>query len=266
LIPSINPKTRVKNSFIKKALILYIYMETEFLHALSGVHNMSFLIYSLLLIPVTFFSIMYYLAAIRTIIKREKDILRDIKAEKLPFVTVQIPTYNEPVAVRCAQSALKFDYPKDRYEIISGDDSKDKNVMRKIDEFAKKHKNMVKVTRRGENIGFKPGNLNHMLKHSKGEIIAIFDSDFTAPKDFLKKMVRPFLKDEKVACVQAEWDFINIETNHISKLATTLLMFYYSLIVPINRKLGVSLIFGSGEAVRKDILQKLGGWKEGMLT
>jgi cellulose synthase/poly-beta-1,6-N-acetylglucosamine synthase-like glycosyltransferase len=241
-------------------------MDLLFLEGLAKMHSLSYLAYSLFLIPVTFFSFIYYLASFRAILGKEYNTNHTIDAGLFPYVSVQIPTYNEPVAIRCAESCLSFDYPPDKFEIIIGDDSDDEEVSREIDSFAKKHKGKVLVTRRGKNLGFKPGNLNHMLDHSKGEIVVIFDSDFTAPTDFLKRIVAPFINDENVACVQAEWDFINVGTNHISKLATTLLMFYYSLIVPLNRKFDVPLILGSGEAIRKDILLKLGGWTPGMLT
>jgi cellulose synthase/poly-beta-1,6-N-acetylglucosamine synthase-like glycosyltransferase len=233
----------------------------------EDIHSISFVLYNAFLIPVTFFSFVYYIAALRTIMAREgeKEEAPDAVME-YPFVTIQIPTYNEPVAIRCAKSCLEFDYPAERFEVLIGDDSKDQEVMTAIDAFASESKGHVKVVRRDNNRGFKSGNLNNMLKHSRGEILAIFDSDFTAPKDFLKKMVAPFMQDEKVACTQSEWDFLNVDTNYISKLSATLLMFYYAMIVPVNRALGVPLMFGSGEAVRKDVVVALGGWNERSLT
>ncbi|MEA3254899.1 MAG: glycosyltransferase [Candidatus Altiarchaeota archaeon] len=229
------------------------------------IHSISFILYNTFLIPVTFFSFIYYIVALRGILSKEENAVFSMGEIKWPKVTIQIPTFNEPVAIRCAESCLNFDYPKDKYEIILGDDGTDAGVSKAIDDFARGNER-VKVTRRGHNKGFKAGNLNHMLKFSEGEIIVIFDSDFTAPKNFLRRVVRPFMEDGNVGCVQAEWDFLNEKTNYISKLSSTLLMFYYSLIVPINNKLGVPFLFGSGEAVRKDVILKLGGWQEGSLT
>ncbi|MCG2783410.1 MAG: glycosyltransferase [Candidatus Altiarchaeales archaeon] len=204
--------------------------------------------------------------ALRTILVKEEKDEADMAEIDWPRVTVQIPTFNEPVAIRCARSCLNFDYPKGGFEIIIGDDSTNPDVSEAINEFAEENKGMVRVTRRGHNRGFKAGNLNHMLKFSEGDIVVIFDSDFTAQRDFLKRVVMPFIKDDKVGCVQAEWDFLNSGKNYISKLSTTLLMFYYSLIVPINKMLGVPFLFGSGEAIRKDLLLEMGGWHEGSLT
>jgi len=232
---------------------------------LNSVHNITLPVFQFLLIPMIFFSIYFYLLALSGIfLKSEKRKYKGLF--NWPIVTIQIPTYNEPIAIRCVKKCLDFDYPKNKLEIIIGDDSTDTNVSRLIDDFAKKYKNRIKVTRRNSNVGFKPGNLNYMLKYSKGDIIVVFDSDFIPPKNFLKKVIPPFLEDERVACVQAKWEYLNMKQNRISKLASAVLMVYQNIIAVINNNNGVSLLFGSAEAVRKNILLKLGGWQSGSLT
>lgn len=228
------------------------------------IHQTAYSLHGLILFPMIFFSILFYLLAISGLIQKQTKRKRIMNCD-WPKVTVQIPTYNEPVALRCAKRCLEFDYPKDRLEIIIGDDSTDSNVSRMIDEFAKKH-DIVKVTRRGNNEGFKAGNLNNMLKHSNGEIIVIFDSDFIPSKDFLKRVIPPFLENEKIGCVQTKWNYMNIKQNRTSKLASTILMVYHNLLAPLNHKNNVSLLFGSGQAIRKELLKKLGGWQNGSLT
>ncbi|MFH1978317.1 MAG: glycosyltransferase family 2 protein [Candidatus Aenigmatarchaeota archaeon] len=228
------------------------------------VHFISELLYLVLIFPVAIFSLIFYALAVKGV-KKNKPAARSKKVKKWPTVTIQIPTKDELVAIRCAKKCLNFDYPKSKFHILIGDDSMDPVNSKKLKEFAKNHKN-VRVTRRGNNIGFKPGNLNHMLKYSKGEILVIFDSDFIPKKNFLKKIVTPFTFDKKIACVQAKWDYMNIDQNRTSKFASALLMVYHRLIAPINNRLGIALLFGSGEAVRKSVVQKLGGWKEWAMT
>lgn len=228
------------------------------------VHTASTAIFQWLIIPVAVFSIFFYLLGFSALFHK-KNSNKGAKTMRFPKVTVQIPTYNEPVALRCAEACLSMDYPKDRYEVIIGDDSSDASVSRIIDDFAKKYRGRVKVTRRGSNAGFKAGNLNNMLRHSGGEIIVIFDSDFTPGKDFLRRIVQPF-DDEKVACVQAKWDYANMDQSPTSKFASTVLMVYHNLLARLNNWAGVSLLFGSGEAVRKSVITGLGGWQEGSVT
>ena len=60
---------------------------------------------------------------------------------------------------------------------------------------------------------FKPGNLNHMLKFTKGEYIVVFDSDFLPEKDFLKRIIAPFIHNNKIDAVQARWRIKNFSQN-----------------------------------------------------
>jgi cellulose synthase/poly-beta-1,6-N-acetylglucosamine synthase-like glycosyltransferase len=194
--------------------------------------------------------------------RREKR----VNDKHAPTVTVQIPTYNELAALNCAGKCLDFDYPKQKYEIIIGDDSNQPEISAEIDAFASKHPN-VKVTRRGDNKGFKPGNLNHMLKYSKGDIIVIFDSDFLPPKDFLRRIVAPFVRDPRVAGVQARWNFTNARQNLVTALGAATVSVLHYIVLPFMTDLKASsFLCGSAEAVRKDLLVKLKGWKHGCMA
>ena len=230
----------------------------------TSVHETSLMIYNLMIIPMAFFSVLFYLLAMSAI--RDPGTGSFLtRVKEWPSVTVQIPTYNEPVAIRCAKKCLEFDYPKGKMDILIGDDSTDPEVSRMLDDFARGKKN-VRIVRRGSNEGFKAGNLNRMLSHSRGDIIVVFDSDFAPESDFLKRVIPEFVKDRKVGCVQAKWGYMNLNQNRVSKLASATLMVYHKLLAPINNRLGVSLLFGTGQAVRKDLLLKMGGWQEGSLT
>ncbi len=234
----------------------------DFLHP---IFNNAF--YILLFIAIAT-SIIYYYISFHTLLsnKTKKKQYEELDEEKAPFITVQIPTRNEPVALRCAKHCLEFDYPKNRYEIIIGDDSNDKTVSKQLDKFAKQHE-LVKVMRRGDNIGYKAGNLNNMLKYSKGDVIVLFDSDFVPKKDFLKKIVAPFQQDRSLGAVQARWNFLNPNQNLVSVLGATIVSVFHHITLPfINSRRNLTFLCGSAEAVRKDVLLKLGGWKNGSLT
>ena len=225
----------------------------------------------------SFFYIMLYITIILTfaylmmgvvlLFKNRKTREFPVKDSYLPKVTIQIPTYNELAALNCAEKCLNFDYPKNKYHIIIGDDSSDKTVSKKIDVFAKKNKDMVTVTRRGSNIGYKPGNLNHMLKYTKGEYIVIFDSDFLPEKDFLRRLIAPFIHDPTLSAVQARWITKNYSQNLVSIVGGTIPLLTHYLGLPfLNLINGNSFIGGSAEAIKKSDLLKMGGWQDGSLT
>lgn len=220
--------------------------------------------FNIFLVLTIVFTISYMVMGITLLVKKAKQKeLKDTK--KYPFVTIQIPTYNELAALNCATRCIEFDYPKDRYEIIIGDDSSKKDISARIDSFSRD--NGIKVTRRGSNIGYKPGNLNHMLKYTKGEYIVIFDSDFLPEKDFLKRIMTPFMHDKDLSAVQARWITKNYSQNLVSLIGGTIPLLTHYLGLPfLNLVKGNAFIAGSAEAIKKSDLVELGGWKDGCLT
>lgn len=229
------------------------------------IHSISLLLYNIFLIPIIFFSCVYFIVAISTIIfKIEKRKFSKPKNKPWPFVSIQIPVYNDPVAKRCVERCLKFDYPKDKFEIIVADDSTDE-LTRKILDQCKKYKN-VKIVRRDTRKGFKAGALNNALNYTRGEIIVVFDSDFVPPKNFLKRIVTPFLKDEKIAIVQSKMGFLNYDQNIITKFASSLLAIYYNCWINLKNKFETVFFCGSGGAIRKSVLLKAGCWNEESIT
>ena len=208
---------------------------------------------------------LYLLFSLYALIRWKKTAEQPLDLTKAPFVTIQIPTRNELIALRCAEHCLAFNYPKDKYEIIIGDDSNDRKVSHELRKFAREHAS-VRVLKRKENIGYKPGNLNNMLKYSNGEIIVIFDSDFVPEPDFLKRIVAPFAHDGRVAIVQARWNFNNFDQNLVTILASTIVYTFHNIVLSILHRFGTASLCGSAEAVRKKDLVALGGWKSGSLT
>ena len=227
-------------------------------------------LFKALLAGAVIISAFYYIVSIYALVKKKKAAKNNenenIPSSKLPFVTVQIPTFNELAAIRCAKSCLDFDYPKEKYEIIIGDDSNIPEISQKLNEFAAANK-LIKIIKRSSNEGYKPGNLNNMLKHSNGEIIVIFDSDFIPKPDFLARIVNPFIKNKNTAGVQARWNLINSNQNLISVLGATIVSTCHHITIPFmyNRR-KIAFLCGSAEAVRKDVLVKLGAWENGNLT
>ncbi len=221
--------------------------------------------YYLMLALLAVISAVYFFTTIYVMLSR-KEPYHEKGLTEFPFVTVQIPTRNEIVALRCAEKCLEFDYPKDRYEVLIGDDSDKPEVSEKIRAFAEQHE-LVKAFKRENNSGYKAGNLNNMLPHSKGEYLVLFDSDFLPQRDFLKRIIAPMVHDKGIAGVQAKWKFINAGQNLVSVLGSSIGAVFHHVALPFfNKRKRLSVLCGSAEAVRKDVLIKLGGWEHGSLT
>ena len=197
-------------------------------------------------------------------LRNEPEIIEDTAL--YPTVTVQIPTYNELAALNCAARCLDFDYPAEKLQIMIGDDSNQPDISARIDEFVAANPR-VEISRRGDNVGFKPGNLNVMLPKAKGDYLLILDSDFLPKKDFLKRLVVPVIKDPTLAGAQAAWKIINVEENHSTLMGTGIVNIIHSVILPFLKTATNNCIFcGSGELVKKSYLEERGGWTAGALT
>lgn len=209
----------------------------------------------------------FFVTAVALAMSRLRNRPEIIEDESLyPTVTVQIPTYNELAALNCAARCLEFDYPADKLQIMIGDDSNEPEISAKIDAFAAVH-SRVEISRRGENIGFKPGNLNEMLPKARGDYLLILDSDFLPKRDFLKRLVVPVIKDPSLAGAQAAWRIINVHDNHSTLMATGIVNIIHAVILPFLKVSTNNCVFcGSGELVKKSYLEERGGWTAGALT
>jgi len=209
--------------------------------------------------PLIIYSLKFYALSISSIFYKYKSPWKASK-KPLPKVSVHLPVYNDPVVVECVKRCLAFDYPKDKYEVIVIDDSTDGKTTKLLKELKKKQN--FKILRRTSRRGFKAGALNDATKISTGDVIVVFDSDYRPGRDFLRKVVQPFLQNRKIAFVQTRWDYLNPTKNRISRLAMTSYSAFHQCSMPIKEKLGTSIFCGTGGAVRKDILEEAGGWNE----
>jgi cellulose synthase/poly-beta-1,6-N-acetylglucosamine synthase-like glycosyltransferase len=244
--------------------LFYIQYSRIILDAIHGLFQSSFRVFLWLTVALAAF---YLLMALLLSLFKSAPKRTRTSVDEYPSVTVQIPTYNELAALNCARLVLENDYPEDRLQLIIGDDSNDKEISAKIDAFAEQNQGRVLVTRRGRNIGYKPGNLNHMLKYTKGEILVIFDSDFLPSKDFLKRIVAPLVRDRNVVAAQARWNIYNFDQNMISVLGGTISLLCHNIILEfINMFKGTGFLCGSAEAIRTDVVRGAGGWQAGSMT
>lgn len=231
-------------------------------------HTIVKTVFEITLVGAFILSLGYFiLTAFALALSRLRNTPEIIEDESLyPTVTVQIPTYNELAALNCAARCLDFDYPADKLQIMIGDDSNQPEISAEIDTFAAANPR-IEISRRGNNIGFKPGNLNVMLPKSRGDYLLILDSDFLPKKDFLKRLVVPVIKDPTLAGAQAAWRIINVHDNHSTLMGTGIVNIIHAVILPFLKAATKNCVFcGSGELVKKSYLEERGGWTAGALT
>ena len=200
----------------------------------------------------------------------DKTLLPELKSDQeLPFVTIQLPIYNELYVVeRLIDNITQFDYPKDRFEIHILDDSTDETVdiaQKKVAEYQAKGYN-IEWIHRVDRQGYKAGALKEGMHRAKGEFIAIFDADFLPHHNFLKKTI-PHFQDERVGVVQTKWEHINQDYSLLTRLQAMQLNVHFT-IEQQGRKAGNFMLQFNGTAGvwRKETIEDAGGWEADTLT
>ena len=189
--------------------------------------------------------------------------------EDLPYVTVQLPVFNElHVVERLIERICEFDYPTDRIEIQVLDDSTDetKEIVKRKVEFFQGKGIQIRHIQREIRTGFKAGALYDALPLAKGEFIAIFDADFLPHADFLLKTI-PYFQDERVGVVQTRWEHINQNYSLITQLQALQLNAHFT-VEQAGREAGDYMLQFNGTAGiwRRNAIEDAGGWQADTLT
>lgn len=186
--------------------------------------------------------------------------------KKYPFISVQVPSFNDSVAARCIEACLGFSYPQDRYEIMILDDSTDQKTAQLLASFAHRYPDRVRYFFRENRAGYKPGALRTWMPQARGELLVIFDADFVPPADFLERLAQPF-EDPRVAIVQArQATFLNDRENLVARFASYLLSLHHLILMPINHRFNAVFFCGTAGALRKRAVEEVGGWNTSSIT
>jgi len=110
-------------------------------------------------------------------------------------ISIIIAAYNEEsVIAEKIQNTLALDYPKDKIEILIGDDGSSDKTAEIVSQFSE-----VRLIKKEKNQG-KAAMLNDLCKVAKGEIFLFSDANTMLKKSALKNLMAEFA-DENVGCV-----------------------------------------------------------------
>ena len=189
--------------------------------------------------------------------------------DNLPFVTIQLPIYNEQYVVeRLIDNICTLDYPKDRFEIQVLDDSTDETVAlvrAKVDHYRSKGFQIEQIIRTNRK-GFKAGALKEATEKAKGDFIVIFDADFLPRPNFLRRTL-PYFKNPDVGVVQTRWEHINKNYSLLTTLQALQLNVHFT-VEQLGRLAGNHMLQFNGTAGiwRRLTIDEAGGWSDDTLT
>ena len=187
---------------------------------------------------------------------------------EFPFVTVQLPVFNErDVVARLVDAVAGLRWPADRLEIQLLDDSTDDTAVAAAPALARARALGIaaSVVRRTDRMGYKAGALEHGLSSARGRYVAIFDADFVPEPDFLARTVPHLLAGASM--VQVRWGHLNREANALTRTQAALLDGHFVVEQPARHALGAWFNFNGTAGVWDRVaIQAAGGWQHDTLT
>ena len=198
-----------------------------------------------------------------------RSLPKDLPNEKYPYVTVQLPIFNELYVVeRLVDAITAFDYPKNRLQIQILDDSTDETVeisAAKVAEYQAQGFD-ISLIHRIDRKGYKAGALQEAMPQVKGEFIAIFDADFIPKTDFLLKTL-PYFEEEKMGVVQTRWEHINKNYSLLTQIQAFFIDAHFTVEQTGRNVSGYFMNFnGTAGVWRKATIIDAGGWQADTLT
>jgi len=196
---------------------------------------------------------------------------------QLPFVTIQLPIFNEQFVVdRLIEAVCRLDYPRDRFEIQLLDDSTDETTSvasdiveryaRGFDGVNPMAPQPIVYLHRTNRHGYKAGALDKGLEVARGEFIAIFDADFVPPPQWLMQVIDHFAEPE-IGMVQTRWTHLNRNYSFLTQVEAILLDGHFVLEHGGRSRAGVFFNFnGTAGMWRRETISSAGGWQHDTLT
>ncbi|NUV89093.1 glycosyltransferase [Streptomyces sp. KAI-26] len=183
-------------------------------------------------------------------------LVRAWQPAELPTVDLYLPTCGEPLPVldNAYRAVAALDWPGALTVWVLDDGDRPE-----VEELAARH-GYTYVVRPDRGHLKKAGNLNHALKLSSSEFIAILDADFAPRPDFLRHLV-PYLADPAVGIVQSPQCFDTDGTmGWIQRAAGAAQEWFFRWIQPSRDASDAAICCGSNAVYRRTAIDLAGGF------
>ncbi|KAL8726065.1 MAG: hypothetical protein Q9166_006944 [cf. Caloplaca sp. 2 TL-2023] len=196
-----------------------------------------------------------------------------LSGDSAPTVDVLVTCCGEPVDVitDTVAAVSAQDYPTNRLRVFLLDDGRDEQLRHAVARLNARFAdtglpNVTYLSREqvpGVQSYFKAGNLQFGINESDrlggSEILAGLDADMIPEREWLRRMVPHLLLDRDMALACPPQQYYNVPGNDpLGQQADFEILF--TVLEPLNDRLGAAMCTGSGYVVRRSALEDIGGW------
>lgn len=179
-------------------------------------------------------------------------------------VDVYITCYDEPLEVirRTAIGARAIRYPHETWVLDDGERDEVKAMAEELG---------LNYLRRTTHEHAKAGNLNHALKHTKGDFILQLDADHVPLPHILDRVLGFFAEDPRLAFVQTPQDFYNTDafTYNVDETSRRIWeeqRLFFGVIQPGKDSINCTFFCGCSAVIRRAALDSIGGFSTKTIT
>lgn len=194
----------------------------------------------------------------------------ETEKENLPSLSVLIPARNEALVVGALlERLLAQDYPPEKMEIVVVNDGSTDATAEIVSRWVSRAGGRIKLHNIPEEKSGrgKGAALNEGLKLCRGEVLAVYDADNLPETGALKRLVQALEAEPNLAAVSGKFRAYNRHRNFLTRLIN-IESIAFQWIIQAGRYffLKVAFLPGTNYVIRREVLERLGGWEETALT
>ena len=187
---------------------------------------------------------------------------------RMPWVALQVPSYNEPVDVvrPTLESLAKVDYPNLMIQVVDNNTT-DPEVWKPLEQLCKELGERFTFVHLEDWPGFKAGALNETTKYlpEQVEILGIVDADYRVRPHWLQETIGHF-DDPSVAFVQTSQHYRDWQDNKYLRGLFYSFRYFFDVTMPARSHRNSIIFCGTMGLIRRSAFNEIGGWNQECIT
>ena len=188
------------------------------------------------------------------------------------WVTLVVAARNEaPVIADTLRGLVQLDYAEGnapRFDVLVVDDGSTDETGALAVQVGDEHPGRLRVIRREQGDGprMKAAALSYAHRHVRGEVIGVVDADARVAPDFLSRVMEAWRSDPDAVAIQAQRRARNRGHSWFAAAQDEELLMDMASQCGRHATDGTAELRGNGMFVRREALERVGGWSEAALT